>query len=100
VSFLYVIAAKKEGPVKLGLSQDPARRVRQLQTGSAELLQIHHTEEVPDDRVRIAESALHQMLGHKRLKGEWFRMSVEEAIAEVIHIRMTGDPSAYGPWTP
>lgn len=93
MSFLYVIAAKKEGPVKLGLSQDPQRRVRQLQTGSAELLTIHHTEEVSDARVKIAEGALHRMLGHKRLKGEWFNMSVEEAIAEVTFIRMTEDPS-------
>jgi predicted GIY-YIG superfamily endonuclease len=93
VSFLYVIAAHKEGPVKLGLSMDPQRRVRQLQTGSAEALFIHHVEEVSDGRVKIAEKALHQMLGHKRLKGEWFNISVEDAIAEVTHIRMTEDPS-------
>jgi Meiotically up-regulated gene 113 len=93
VSFLYVIAARKEGPVKLGLSQDPQRRVRQLQTGSAEQLVIHHVEEVSDARVKLAESALHRMLGHRRMKGEWFNMTVEEAIADVTFIRMTEDPS-------
>lgn len=93
MSFLYVIAARKEGPVKLGLSVHPEKRVRQLQTGSAEQLTIHHVEEVSDERVKLAESALHRLLGHKRLKGEWFNMSVEEAIFEVIHIRMTEDPS-------
>jgi hypothetical protein len=88
VSFLYVIAATAAGPVKLGLSMNPEKRVRQLQTGSALPLSIFHTEEVEDGRVKIAERALHQLLGHKRMKGEWFDMSVEQAVAEVIHIRM------------
>lgn len=88
MSFLYVIAAAKEGPVKLGLSVHPEKRVRQLQTASPVPLSIFHTEEIEDVRVKIAEKALHQLLGHKRMKGEWFDMTVEDAIAEVIHIRM------------
>lgn len=89
MSFLYIISASEAGPVKLGFSNDPSKRVKQLQTGSAQPLTLYHAEEVEDARVKIAEKALHRLLGHCRLKGEWFTMSVEDAIAEVIHIRMT-----------
>lgn len=88
MSFLYIIASDANGPVKLGLSTNPEKRVRQLQTGNVAPLQIYHTEEVADDRVKIAEKALHRLLGHKRIKGEWFNLTVEEALSEVIHIRM------------
>lgn len=88
MSFLYVIAASETGPVKLGLSVHPEKRVRQLQTGSALPLKIFHTEEIDDALVKPAESALHRLLSYRRLKGEWFDLTVEQAIAEVIHIRM------------
>lgn len=88
MSFLYVIAASEIGPVKLGLSIQPEKRVRQLQTGSALPLKIFHTEEIDDALVKAAESALHRLLSHRRLKGEWFDLTVEQAISEVIHIRM------------
>lgn len=96
MSFLYVIAASEKGPVKLGLSQDPERRVRQLQTGSAQPLRLFHVEEVHDTRVRVAEKALHKMLGHRRMKGEWFDLDVETAIGEVTYIRITEDFSELG----
>lgn len=88
MSFLYIIASSSEGPVKLGFSADPQKRLKQLQTGSALVLSLHHVEEVDSARVKIAERALHKLLGHKRLKGEWFNLSVEEAVFEVVHVRM------------
>ena len=87
-SYLYIIASDPAGPVKLGLSVAPDKRVRQLQTACPKQLVVYHTEEVEDDRVKIAESALHRLLGHRRMKGAWFDMTVEEAIAEVMFIRM------------
>lgn len=89
VSFLYIISASEQGPVKLGFSQDPAKRVKQLQTGSRETLKLFHTEEVDDARVKIAERALHRLVGHHRISGEWFNIPVEDAISEVVFIRIT-----------
>lgn len=54
-------------------------------------MSVFHTEEVDESRVKIAEKALHRLLNHKRIKGEWFDLSVEEAIGEVMFIRMTED---------
>ena len=34
------------------------------------------------------ERALHKTIAFKRLKGEWFRITVEDAIAEVRHAIM------------
>lgn len=89
MSFLYIISASEAGPVKLGFSQDPEKRLRQLQTASPLPLRLFHVEEVEPDRVKIAEKALHRIIGHKRVKGEWFDVSVEEAISEVMFARMT-----------
>lgn len=74
--------------MKLGFSADPEKRVKQLQTGSSLPLKLFHTEEVDDLRVKVAERALHKIVGMRRISGEWFDMSVEDAKFEVIHVRM------------
>jgi predicted GIY-YIG superfamily endonuclease len=84
-SYIYVIAAKEEGPSKVGFSNNPERRLRQLQTGYPEPLAIYHTEEVDPSWVQIMEGVIHRENRHKRLTGEWFRMSVEDAILEIRH---------------
>ena len=35
-----------------------------------------------------AERILHKTLSHKRLKGEWFDISPEDAKLELIHMKM------------
>jgi hypothetical protein len=84
-TYLYVIASSPEGPVKLGRSADPKRRVRQLQTGHSETLRLYLSEEVSAAEVNAMERAVHKTIGYKRLRGEWFDITVEEAIEEVRH---------------
>ncbi len=88
MEYLYVIAASKNGPVKLGYSKHPDKRLKQLQTGNPEILILHHCEMVEIDNIRRAEKELHRILGYCRLKGEWFNMSVDDAILEAVHARM------------
>lgn len=83
---MYVIGATPNGPLKLGISADPERRVGQLQTGHAERLQLFHSELVANTKARLFERLLHRDIGYRRTIGEWFNLSVEEAIA---HIRFT-----------
>jgi predicted GIY-YIG superfamily endonuclease len=82
--FIYVIAANPSGPVKLGISNNPEKRVRQLQTGHADTLYVFHKEPVEQERVKIFERLLHRDNRHMRLRGEWFNMSVEHAISYVL----------------
>lgn len=84
-SYIYVIAASEQGPVKVGISKDPHRRLRQLQTGQAEPLRLFHTEAIEEKQALLMEKAVHADNRHKKLKGEWFAMSVEDAILEVRH---------------
>jgi hypothetical protein len=81
---IYVIAS---GPcaVKIGYSADPKRRLRQLQTGHEEKLQLIHTEQVEPDQAPILEKLIHRANNHRRRRGEWFNLTHEEAIAELQH---------------
>jgi hypothetical protein len=82
-TYLYVIASSPEGPCKIGFSANPEKRVRQLQTGHAYLLNLHYSQVVPNNEARKIERLVHQTIGYRRSKGEWFDISVSDAIAEV-----------------
>ena len=83
--YIYVIATDTHanGPCKLGISADPFRRLMELQTGSPEVLKVHHQEPVDATKSRHLEYLLHRDLAHRRKHLEWFDMSVEHAIAHV-----------------
>jgi hypothetical protein len=80
--YIYVIGPK-EGFQKIGFSQDVEKRLSSIQTGNPEKLIIHHKAEVPDDRARLLERMIHKLNHHKKIKGEWFDLTPEEAEAEV-----------------
>lgn len=90
--YIYVIGTKEKQ--KIGYSGDVDQRLRSLQTGNPDTLQIHHSIEIPEDRARLVESKIHQEYGHLRLKGEWFSMKPETAkgILDFALIRWVDDP--------
>jgi hypothetical protein len=83
VSFLYVISNDVSGPSKIGLSNNPERRLAQLSTGSAVPLRIWHVEAVPARDALRLEQAAHRQLSRYRLSGEWFGVSVDVAVSEI-----------------
>lgn len=94
-SFLYVIVGEDESRCKIGISDKPHRRLKDLQTGNPEVLRIHYTEEVSSHRqAELLESKIHQELALLRLKGEWFLIDPETATQEVQYhyIRWNDDP--------
>ena len=62
---------------KIGVSKDPRRRVKQLQTASAGSLSIIKTYNVPSKIARKLEQQLHKMFWQrrKRFNGEWFNLT-------------------------
>ena len=82
-TFVYVIAARPEGPCKIGFSVNPTKRLRQLQTGHPEILRIHHVQGFEEKRAKLIERIIHRTISYKRQTGEWFDLSVEDAVAEV-----------------
>ena len=78
---LYVIGGET-GPLKIGISGDVAQRVATLQYDVSPTLRAHHQVR-PTGDARLVERVAHQLLAAKRLRGEWFDVSIEEAIAAV-----------------
>jgi hypothetical protein len=87
MNFIYVIGGT-EKPYKIGITNNPGRRLKNLQTGHPSKLRIHHVEPIPDDQVRLIEQTIHKTINHKRLQGEWFDITLEDAIAEVKFARI------------
>lgn len=84
-SYVYVIAARPEGPVKIGYSTSPSKRAAQLQTGHAEKLRVYHAEPFTPERAPLFEKLIHKTVNHKRRSGEWFDLSVAAAIGEITY---------------
>jgi predicted GIY-YIG superfamily endonuclease len=81
--YIYVIscASSDEAPCKIGISDNPEKRVKQLQTGHPKKLKIKYTKEL--DNARLYEKRLHKDMSYLRSHGEWFNLSVSEAIEQI-----------------
>lgn len=66
--YVYFIQAVGGGPIKIGWSEKPERRLQQLQSAHHEELRI--LSHFPASRG--TESALHAELADHKLSGEWF----------------------------
>ncbi|MCJ2080159.1 GIY-YIG nuclease family protein [Methylobacterium sp. J-090] len=80
---VYVIQAEG-GPVKIGVAVDPAKRLRVLRTGTPFPLRLAHVEMIDASIHAIAvERAAHTLLAAAHAHGEWFHVSVEDALTAV-----------------
>jgi len=74
-TYLYIIG-NGDGAVKVGLSRNPQKRVKQLQTGNENKLELLFFEEFECERKKVfqVEKMVHRDLGRrcKRKVGEWF----------------------------
>jgi hypothetical protein len=65
---IYVIQRGDNGPIKIGLSENPERRLKQLQTGNGEPLRLIAVIEGN----RRLEQEIHSTLHNHQGIGEWF----------------------------
>ncbi len=91
--YLYAIHDSSTGYIKLGYSNDPAKRMRSLQTGNSSVLQLVHSAEVVADRARVLEQQLHRELKHLQVRNEWFSLDKIQAqrMIDYIIIRYEDD---------
>lgn len=94
--YIYIIG-NSESQQKIGFAKNPQKRLKALQTGNAQKLFLHHVAEVPEEKVKILEKKIHHEINHKKIKGEWFNISAEEAKLILDHaiIRWLDDPLLY-----
>jgi T5orf172 domain len=88
-SSIYVIGEEGQlnGPVKIGYSDNPLKRLATLQVGYPRKLVFHCLNmAVRSDCIKSAERAIHDQLYEHRLYGEWFDVSVETAVAAIALI--------------
>lgn len=93
MKYIYVIGTNEQ--VKIGYSKHPNKRLKQLQTGNMNKLQLFYQEEMDESKIKIIESLIHRDLKSKKSCGEWFNISPQEAINTVkfAKIRYDSDDS-------
>ena len=77
-SYVYIIQAgdKKNAPIKVGVSDDPEKRLKQLQTGNPKVLRLLMSFECKNkEHAFNLEKTLHLMLSGQGILNEWFSCS-------------------------
>lgn len=84
--YLYCIEANCDPcAVKVGVSSDPDKRLRQLQTGSAHHLSIARLWPMESREVALSiEADIHLILAPREMCGEWFAVNPESASGAAI----------------
>lgn len=83
---VYVVASSEHGPSKIGISVNPEKRLRALQTSSPHRLSFHHLEHVSDGRAALAveRAALRALSSLRSDAGnEWHELPPREAAIAV-----------------
>lgn len=79
--YVYVIKCDA-GPIKVGMSDKPQKRLVDLQVACPFELELTHIADCKGHASEI-ESAAHHFLSANHLRGEWFSVSVDVAVAAV-----------------
>jgi len=66
-------APEDDGPVKVGISNNPDRRIKSLQTGSPQKLRLRDRFWTPDDS--LVENTIHDLWSGVNKRGEWFDLA-------------------------
>lgn len=89
-AFIYVIGASK-GALKIGVATDPQARLKGLQDGNPLFLSIKYTANFNEVEAFIVEGATHEILADRRARGEWFNISLRQAVTAIQQaLKVTG----------
>lgn len=78
-TYIYVIGRGEE-PIKIGIANNTARRLCELQIGCPDELTLHYAMDVPAFAAQHLEKALHQAYEKWHRRGEWFDVKAATAI--------------------
>lgn len=79
MGWVYCIANTERQLVKVGRTDgDPRHRLRQLQTGQPDQLELLWARPTPDPAT--AERCMHQLLATHHHRGEWYAVSLDQVV--------------------
>jgi Homeodomain-like domain/Meiotically up-regulated gene 113 len=94
-AFVYVVAARGSGLVRIGLAPDPGQRLRELQVGSPLQLDLAHAYACPD---RLAAEAilaeLQRRFAGRRAHGHWYRLGAVDVRSALANPATLAAPAA------
>ena len=77
-------AEMSDNTTKIGVSQDADRRIKEIkQQVYLDVKRVHHTDYAPFDFMTKLEKTCHAAFADRRVRGEFFDISFEEAVAEL-----------------
>lgn len=76
---VYVIGESSDGPIKIGIGDNPTKRLNQLQIGNPRNLELYHSFFHP--AAANVESWLHRRFHASLIHGEWFNTPVTAVVA-------------------
>lgn len=83
-SYIYIMSDGKEN-YKIGISNNPDKRAKQLTTGNVSRVIVVHKYKLPKDKVYKVESACHEKASQKYPKrGEWFKNALLFDIRNIV----------------
>jgi hypothetical protein len=74
---IYLIQKLTDSTFKIGVSKNPKRRIKSVQTGNEGKLKIFCT--YPSEYAYKIEKTLHRLYSHCKCEGEWYNISLVEA---------------------
>ena len=80
--YVYVVGPEI-GPKKIGIAKNVRSRLSQYKTHNTQNVKLLFSINCPKDKAKRIEKSVHQALKERRVHGEWFNVSVEEAKAAI-----------------
>lgn len=74
--YVYLISDSNSYTYKIGVSINPEKRIKALQTGNYKVLKIIH--KIFCENYNDVETALHNKYNFLKVNGEWFELTEEE----------------------
>lgn len=79
---IYVMGEPSNGIMKVGITYDTAQRLRNIRYSYPANVELLWEQEV-GKIARSVEAAAHRTLAERRIIGEWFRVTLDEAILAI-----------------
>jgi hypothetical protein len=78
-SYVYAVSCRRLGLLKIGVADDPGKRLRELQVGSPAELTLAYMQPYAErrDAVAVCEE-LYRCFAGRRDRGRWYRLTLEE----------------------